>query len=110
MADGSAETGQDLAAYNKQHKGVPNWVLQGILKPYRFYFGELYKSSSPPLRYVLFSTKQHAIAGSTADGHSLYRYQEANSGAFAYVTEVCPAASSFVNNLVSQNRHECTYR
>ncbi|MBV9947219.1 MAG: hypothetical protein JOZ69_10250, partial [Myxococcales bacterium] len=55
VAEGANEAGEDLAAFNKQHQAVPNWIVQGILKPYRFYFGQLYAASSAALRYVLFS-------------------------------------------------------
>jgi hypothetical protein len=105
VADGTPDWWGSTLAYNKQHEAVPTWVARRLLRPYRFYFGDRFRATDgPPLRYVLFSTARHALAGTTRRGRTLFRYRQEPGGAYAYVSEICAAKASFLQTVAVPER------
>lgn len=104
IAAGEAATFDTFAVYNKQRLGVSSWYASGLLKPYRFYWGDtrtrgIYWGDTRTLglRFVLLSEQRHRVEGSVLrDGRTMEHYVESPGGPFVLASVVCPVTATIV--------------
>ena len=94
IAAGEEANFDTFAVYNKQRQGVSNWYASGLLKPYRFYWGD---TRTLGLRFVLLSEQRHRVEGSVLrDGRTMEHYVESPGGPYVLASVVCPVTASIV--------------
>jgi prepilin-type processing-associated H-X9-DG protein len=96
---GEAETWDVWAANNVQHQAVGNWYAQGLLKPFRFYFGRHPPGQSPEIRYLLLSPRPQPVVGNVLDGDTVTRYAQATNGSYVLAETFCDVSAPAVKAL-----------
>lgn len=95
-----AETWEGWTAYNVQRQTVGNWYSDGLLKPFRFYFGRTQAPESPPdMRYLLLSPRPQPVVGNVLQGSTVTRYVQAPGGSHVLVETLCDVSAPAVKTL-----------
>jgi hypothetical protein len=94
------ETFESWTAYNVQRQTVGSWYADGLLKPFRFYFGRLVAAQSPPdIRYLLLSPRPQPVVGNVLEKNTVVRYAQATSGSQVLVETLCDVSAPAVKAL-----------
>ena len=97
VAAGENETWDVASATNIQHQAVGNWYADGLLKPFRFYFGRHRTGAEAEIRYLLLSPRQQPVVGNVLEGHTVTRYAQAANGPNVLVEAYCDVSAAAVN-------------
>jgi hypothetical protein len=96
------ETFESWTAYNVQRQTVGSWYADGLLKPFRFYFGRLVAvapESPPDIRYLLMSPRSQPVIGNVLEGNTVVRYAQSSSGSHVLVETLCDVSTAAVKTL-----------
>lgn len=94
------ETWEGWTAYDVQRQTVGNWYEDGLLKPFRFYFGRTVAPGGPPdIRYLLLSPRSQPVVGNVLEGDTVVRYAQAASGSHMLVETLCDVSAPAVEAL-----------
>jgi hypothetical protein len=94
------ETWEGWTSANIQHQATGNWYADGLLKPFRFYFGRIIPGQGPPdIRYLLMSPRAQPVVGNVLQGDTVVRYTQAASGSHVLVETLCDVSAPAVKTL-----------
>lgn len=94
------EASADWTAANVQHQNIGSWYADGLLTPFRFYFGRLVSPQSPPdIGFLLLSARREPVVGNVLDGSTVVHYAQAASGSSVLVEALCDVSAPVVKAL-----------